>query len=134
MFNNLDNFCQFFLLFWQFLTILTIFNNFDEFWQFWPSLQFFTILKNWWTIHASILTINAFTINKRKDKPGDLYKAYIFCEDMILATCQCLHIFCCWVEPSLLLSIYFCLWLVELSWSFKILGTYKWKSVDQINS
>ena len=23
---------------------------------------------------------------------------------MILATCQCQHIFCCWVEPSLLLS------------------------------
>ena len=32
------------------------------------------------------------------------YKLYIFCEDMILATCQCQHIFCCWVEPSLLLS------------------------------
>ena len=32
------------------------------------------------------------------------YKPYIFCEDMILATCQCQHIFCCWVEPSLLLS------------------------------
>ena len=32
------------------------------------------------------------------------YKPNIFCEDMILATCQCLHIFCCWVEPSLLLS------------------------------
>ena len=28
------------------------------------------------------------------------YKPYIFCEDMILATCQCQHIFCCWVEPS----------------------------------
>ena len=28
---------------------------------------------------------------------------YILCEDMILATCQCQHIFCCWVEPSLLL-------------------------------
>ena len=34
------------------------------------------------------------------------YKPYIFCEDMILATCQCQHIFCCWVEPSLLLSSY----------------------------
>ena len=33
-----------------------------------------------------------------------LYKPYIFCEDMILATCQCQQIFCCWVEPSLLLS------------------------------
>ena len=33
------------------------------------------------------------------------YKPYIFCEDMILATCHCQHIFCCWVEPSLLLSI-----------------------------
>jgi hypothetical protein len=32
------------------------------------------------------------------------YKPYISCEDMILATCQCQHIFCCWVEPSLLLS------------------------------
>ena len=32
------------------------------------------------------------------------YKPYIFCEDMILATCQCQHIFCCWVEHSLLLS------------------------------
>ena len=32
------------------------------------------------------------------------YKLYIFCEEMILATCQCQHIFCCWVEPSLLLS------------------------------
>ena len=32
------------------------------------------------------------------------YKLYIFCEDMILATCQCQHVFCCWVEPSLLLS------------------------------
>ena len=32
------------------------------------------------------------------------YKPYIFCEDMILATGQCHHIFCCWVEPSLLLS------------------------------
>ena len=34
------------------------------------------------------------------------YKTYIFCEDMILATCQCQHILCvyCWVEPSLLLS------------------------------
>ena len=32
------------------------------------------------------------------------YKPYIFCENMILATCQCQHIFCCWVEPSLLLS------------------------------
>ena len=31
-------------------------------------------------------------------------KPYIFCEDMILASCQCQHIFCCWVEPSLLLS------------------------------
>ena len=30
------------------------------------------------------------------------YKPFIFCEDMILATCQCHH---CWVEPSLLLSI-----------------------------
>ena len=29
------------------------------------------------------------------------YKTYIFCEDMILATCQC-HL--CWVAPSLLLS------------------------------
>ena len=34
------------------------------------------------------------------------YKPYIFCEDMILATCQCQHIFCCWVEPRLLLSSY----------------------------
>ena len=34
------------------------------------------------------------------------YKPYIFCEDMILATCQCQHILCIhyWVEPSLLLS------------------------------
>ena len=34
------------------------------------------------------------------------YKPYIFCEDMILATCQCRHILRihCWVEPSLLLS------------------------------
>ena len=32
------------------------------------------------------------------------YKPYVFCEDMILSTCQCQHIFCCWVEPSLLLS------------------------------
>ena len=32
------------------------------------------------------------------------YKPYIFCQDMILATCQCQHIFCCWVEPSLPLS------------------------------
>ena len=32
------------------------------------------------------------------------YKPYSFCEDMILATCQCQHIFCCLVEPSLLLS------------------------------
>ena len=36
------------------------------------------------------------------------YKPYIFCEDMILATCQCQHIFCCWVEPSLLLSSLLC--------------------------
>ena len=36
------------------------------------------------------------------------YKPYIFCEDMILATCQCQHIFCCWVEPSLLLSSFLC--------------------------
>ena len=36
------------------------------------------------------------------------YKPYIFCEDMILATCQCQHIFCCWVEPSLLLSSWLC--------------------------
>ena len=35
------------------------------------------------------------------------YKPYIFCEDMILATCQCQHIFWCWVEPSLLLSSIF---------------------------
>ena len=28
---------------------------------------------------------------------------------MIQATCQCQHIFCCWVEPSLLLSSCFCL-------------------------
>ena len=34
------------------------------------------------------------------------YNLYIFCEDMILATCQCQHIFCCWVEHSLLLSSY----------------------------
>ena len=34
------------------------------------------------------------------------YKPYILCEDMILATFQCQHIFCCWVEPSLLLSSY----------------------------
>ena len=35
------------------------------------------------------------------------YKLYIFCEDMILATYQCQHIFCCWVEPSLLLSSFY---------------------------
>ena len=35
------------------------------------------------------------------------YKLYIFCEDMILATFQCQHIFCCWVEPSLLLSSWY---------------------------
>ena len=39
------------------------------------------------------------------------YKPYIFCEDMILATCQCQHIFCCWVEPSLLLSSSFVFFL-----------------------
>ena len=33
-----------------------------------------------------------------------LEPCHIFCKDMILATCQCQHIFCCWVEPSLLLS------------------------------
>ena len=32
------------------------------------------------------------------------FKPYILCEDMILATFQCQHIFSCWVEPSLLLS------------------------------
>ena len=37
------------------------------------------------------------------------YKPHIFCKDMILATCQCQQIFCCWVEPSLLLSSFFCL-------------------------
>ena len=38
------------------------------------------------------------------------YKPYIFCEDMILATCECHHILCihCWVEPSLLLSSFSC--------------------------
>ena len=39
------------------------------------------------------------------------YKSYIFCEDMILATCQCQHIFCCWVEPSLLLSSLYLHWI-----------------------
>ena len=35
-----------------------------------------------------------------------------FCEDMILATCQSQHIFCCWVKPSLLLSslLYLSMW------------------------
>ena len=37
------------------------------------------------------------------------YKPYIFCEDVILAACQCQHIFYCWVEPSLLLSILNCI-------------------------
>ena len=38
------------------------------------------------------------------------HKTYIFCKDMILATCQCQHIFCCWVEPSWLLSISVGMW------------------------
>ena len=53
------------------------------------------------------------------------YKPYIFSEDMILATCQCQHIFCSWVEPSLLLSsfcayfnIFLCiLWCRERWWN-----------------
>ena len=43
------------------------------------------------------------------------YKPYIFCEDMILATCQCQHIFCCWVEPSLLLSSFMCVFSKYIS-------------------
>ena len=35
------------------------------------------------------------------------YKPNSFCEDMILATCQCQPIFCCWVEPSLLSSSFY---------------------------
>ena len=49
------------------------------------------------------------------------YKPYIFCEDMILATCQYQHIFWCWVEPSLLLSMFlhllYFLWTICNSFS-----------------
>ena len=42
---------------------------------------------------------------------------------MILATCQCQHIFCCWVEPSLLLSsLGKCSKNPEKVWSFAKLG------------
>ena len=44
------------------------------------------------------------------------YKQYIFCEDMILATCQCQQIFCCWVEPSLLLSSFFLSSTIKMTW------------------
>ena len=61
------------------------------------------------------------------------YKPYIFCEDMILATCQCQHIFCCWVEPSLLLSISLVLrwWVVaahllrKVKWLTQIVAGFK---------
>ena len=46
------------------------------------------------------------------------YKPYIFCKDMILATCQCQHIFYCWVEPSLLLSGF--LLILKVSTSGKV--------------
>ena len=61
------------------------------------------------------------------------YKPYIFCEDMILATCQCEYIYCCWVEPSLLLSSFYLVIteiqipMTEIIWLGKI-AKRKWSS------
>ena len=57
------------------------------------------------------------------------YKLYIFCEDMILATCQCRHIFCCWVEPCLLLSSDNLLWYFLMT-IFD--GNFWWKFLMKI--
>ena len=70
------------------------------------------------------------------------YKPYIFCEDMILATCQC-HL--CWVAPSLLLSSSFhssAEWRMK-KWKcqrFRELGTQQqwwhvgWMSITSLSS
>ena len=57
------------------------------------------------------------------------YKPYIFCEDMILATCQCQHIFCWWVEPSLLLSsCHLNCWIKIILIIIDITYTLKWSN------
>ena len=64
-----------------------------------------------WVALSSVVVVRSFVCPASVTSPlistiwcFRAYKPYIFCEDMILATCQCQHIFCCWVEPSLLLS------------------------------
>ena len=55
----------------------------------------------WFVVCLSRIVAYLFISTIRSLRP---YKPNIFCEDMILATYQCQHILCCWVEPSLLLS------------------------------
>ena len=89
--------------------------RFHQSWGNWNTVQLLVFLRNsassFYWLSSSIF--NVCSSSSFVPHPWHIlsfpwcfwpYTPYIFCEDMILATCQCQHIFWCWVEPSLLLS------------------------------